>query len=140
VKEMKKYDSYGKDYTPEMVNNPEKVETFIATDKHEKCECDFCIEEMADPAEVDGIRILTICVEVKKVCPEKKVFVACILYDNCKRIVAFKGFTGVACGEDYGCGTITRKLVFVLPTDEKFEPSKIDIKVIANYLYPCECK
>ncbi|MCB2296139.1 hypothetical protein LGK95_22085 [Clostridium algoriphilum] len=41
------------------------------------------------------------------------------------------------CGE---CGTIERKLVFVLPDDITCDPEELDVRVAANYIYPCEDK
>jgi len=38
------------------------------------------------------------------------------------------------------CGSIKRKLMFVLPDDITCDPDELDIRVAANYIYPCESK
>ncbi|MGH4119644.1 hypothetical protein [Clostridium sp.] len=106
-----------------------------------QCEsCDLCHEITADPVDIEknGAKLLTVRIEVDNVCPGKKVCVACIIYDHCHRILAFRGFTKVVCKED-GCGacvTIRRKLVFALP--DTVDIDCLDVRVAANYIYPCE--
>jgi len=34
------------------------------------------------------------------------------------------------------CGTIERKLVFVLPDDARSNPDEIEVRTAANYIYP----
>ena len=104
--------------------------------------CDLCTTVIADPVEMEenGARLLSVKIRVNNVCYNKKVCVACIIYDQSHRILAFRGFTTVVCRENEGCkdecGTITRKLVFVLPED--IDPKELEVRTAANYLYPCE--
>lgn len=108
-----------------------------------KCDCDLCSNVIVDPIDIEkhGAKLLTARIQVNGVCFGKAVAVACIIYDNCHRILAFRGFTTVLCREEgcsnSACGTITRKLIFVLP-DEVQDPDDLDIRCVANYIYPCE--
>jgi hypothetical protein len=108
-------------------------------DKREKCSCDLCNFINGDPVEIEkhGARLLTVRVKVNNVCMDKKVAVAAIIYDKCHRILAFKGFITMACG-DGECGTIERKVLFVIPEDDECNPSELDVCTVANYIYPCE--
>ena len=105
--------------------------------------CDLCTTIIADPADMiqHGARLLTVKVTVKDICFDKKVAIAVIIYDQCHRILAFRGFTKKLRRDDKcsdnSCGTITRKLVFVLPAGDEFDPSKLTIVTKANYIYPC---
>ncbi|MBU3214491.1 hypothetical protein LL033_04325 [Clostridium estertheticum] len=108
-----------------------------------KCSCDLCSVINADPADMEkhGARLLTVRIRVNNVCFDKKVAVAVIIYDNCHRILAFRGFITVVCKENEcrdECGTIVRKLVFVLPDDDSSDPDEIEVRTAANYIYPCE--
>jgi len=106
--------------------------------------CDVCSTIIVDPADPlkNGARLLTVKIKVTNVCFDKKVAVAVIIYDKCDRILAFRGFTKKLrrpCECDVNaCGTIVRKLVFILPDDDKYDPSNLDIVIKANYLYPCK--
>jgi len=109
-----------------------------------KSSCELCSAINADPidAERHGARLLTVRIKVNNVCLDKKVAVACIIYDQCHRILAFKGFITMACGNSEGgqnsCGTIERKILFVIPDDDEFDPLKLDVRTVCNYIYPCE--
>jgi len=108
-----------------------------------KCDCDLCSVVDVDPVDMEkhGAKLLTVRIQVNGVCFGKPVAVACIIYDHCHRILAFRGFTTILCKDDTcannSCGTICRKLVFVLP-DDIVDPEDLDIRVAANYIYPCE--
>jgi hypothetical protein len=106
-----------------------------------QCEsCELCNTIDADPVNIEnnGAKLLTVRVQVDNVCFGKKVAVAAIIYDKCHRILAFRGFTTILCKEDGCniCGSIRRKLVFVLPIDVDIED--LEVCVAANYIYPCE--
>ena len=107
--------------------------------KHSKCSCELCNSINANPVELEkhGARLLTVKIKVNNVCVGKKVAVAAIIYDKCNRILAFKGFITMACGKDE-CGTIERKMLFVIPEEDECDPSELDVCTIANYIYPCE--
>ncbi|WP_160693380.1 hypothetical protein [Clostridium sp. C2-6-12] len=112
--------------------------------KCNKSSCELCSCISADPVDIEkhGARLLTVRVEVNNVCPNKKVAVACIVYDRCNRILAFKGFVTMVsgnneCGKD-SCGTIERKIKFVIPDDDDSDPAKLNVSTISNYIYPCE--
>jgi hypothetical protein len=108
-----------------------------------KCDCDLCSTTDVDPIDMEkhGAKLLTVRIQVNNVCVGKPLCVACIIYDDCRRILAFKGFTTIICKEDVcdnnGCATIKRKLIFVLP-DSIEDPEALDVRCIANYIYPCE--
>jgi len=110
------------------------------------CSCEVCKTINADPAnmEKNGGRLLTVKVKVKNVCYDKKVYVACIIYDKYDKILAFRGFSTILCKKHVccknTCGTIKRKLVFALPDDDMYDPDELDVRTMANYIYPCgEC-
>ena len=111
-----------------------------------KCDtgsCELCSVINADPVDMErhGARLLTVRIRVNNVCFDKKVAVAVIIYDNCHRILAFRGFITVVCKDSEcrnECGTIERKLVFVLPDDDRSNPDEIEVRTAANYIYPCE--
>lgn len=112
--------------------------------KCDKCSCDLCETITVDPCDPlnNGARLVTVKVKVTNICFDKKVAIAVIIFDQCHRILAFRGFTKKLrrpneCDKS-ACGTIERKLVFILPDDEKFDPSKLKIVVKANYIYPCK--
>jgi len=113
-------------------------------DKCNKCSCDLCQTIIVDPADPleHGARLVTVKVKVNNICFDKKVAVAVIIYDQCNRILAFRGFIKKLrrpneCDVS-ACGSIERKLVFILPTGDEFDPSKLEIVVKANYIYPCK--
>ncbi len=88
-----------------------------------------------------GAKLLKVIAVVNNVEPERKVAVAVVLVDCQNRIVAFKGFTTTSprgCGRECECVTITRRVVFVLPEDIVDDISDLKIRVIANYIFPCE--
>ena len=107
--------------------------------KSNKCSCELCNSICAKSIEMEkhGARLLTVRVKVNNVCIGKKVAVAAIIYDKCHRILAFKGFITMACGNDE-CGTIERKILFVIPEEDECEPCELDVRTVANYIYPCE--
>jgi len=106
--------------------------------------CDLCTTVVADPVDMErnGARLLSVRIRVNNVCYNKRVCVACIIYDQSRRIVAFRGFTTIVC-KDNECGsnaggTIERKLVFVLPDNDRCDPVELEIRTAANYIFPCE--
>ena len=109
-----------------------------------KSSCELCSSINADPIDIDrhGAKLLTVRIKVNNVCPGKKVAVACIIYDQCQRVLAFKGFITMATGNNEcspnSCGTIERKILFVIPDDDDFDPSDLDVCTVSNYIYPCE--
>ena len=112
--------------------------------KQSKCSCDVCDFINARPIELErnGVQLVTVKIKVNNVCIGKKVAVAAIIYDQFHRILAFKGFITMIrekdeCGKDE-CGTIERKIVFVLPDEDECNPIELEACTIANYIYPCE--
>jgi len=104
-----------------------------------KSSCELCSVINADPIDMErhGAKLLTVRIKVNNVCLGKKVAVAAIIYDQCHRILAFKGFITMACGNDE-CGTIERKILFVIPEDDECDPLELEVRTVANYIYPCE--
>ena len=102
--------------------------------------CDLCHTIKADPINIEkhGGRLLTVKIKVNNVCYDKKVAVACIIYGKYDKILAFKAFTTILYKENGECGTIERTITFVVPDDDAFDPCELNVRVIANYLYPCE--
>lgn len=115
-------------------------------EKCTKCSCELCDTIKAEPVDIEkhGAKLLTVRIKINNVCPDKKVAVASIIYDECNRILAFKGFITMAYRKNENCedscGTIERKLVFVIPDDDEFDPCKLRACTISNYIYPCESK
>ncbi|MBU3188283.1 hypothetical protein K9O30_02720 [Clostridium bowmanii] len=107
-----------------------------------KSSCNLCSVINVDPVDIEkhALRLLTVRIKVRNVCFDKKVAVACIIYDRCHRIVAFRGFITIICRENGcgECGNIERKLVFVLPDNITCDPSNLEVRTAANYIYPCE--
>ncbi|MEK6263405.1 MAG: hypothetical protein N2B06_01250 [Clostridium sp.] len=106
-----------------------------------KCDpSELCNTINTDPInmEENGAKLLTVRVQVNNVAFDKEVCVACIIYDKCHRILAFRGFCITLCKECGcdPCGTIRKKLVFVLPEDVNIED--LEVRCAANYIYPCE--
>lgn len=103
--------------------------------------CDLCQTIIADPSDISrhGGRLLTVRVKVTNVCVNKKVSVACIIYGNNGEILVFKAFTTIIVKDDprIKCGCIERTLKFVLPDTDTFDPDNLNVRVIANYIYPC---
>ncbi|MFT5875463.1 MAG: hypothetical protein ACI8WT_004456 [Clostridium sp.] len=117
--------------------------TNCSKNNNNQCEsCELCHTIIVDPVDMEknGAKLLTVRIQVNNVCFGKEVCVACIIYDKCHKILAFRGFCTVVCKENEcgcdPCGTIKRKLVFVLPDDIDIED--LDIRCAANYIYPCE--
>lgn len=115
-------------------------------EKCDKCSCEICSTIKAEPIDIErhGVKLVTVKVKVENVCPGKKVAVAVIIYDQCDRIVALKGFTTIVrrkdeCDKD-SCGTIERKLVFVIPDKDEFDPCDLRVVTLSNYIFPCEHK
>ena len=127
-------------------------EISIATDSHalssdhcpdDSCgPCDLCHTIKADPINIEkhGGRLLTVKIKVKNVCYDKKVSVATILYGKYEKILAYKAFTTILFRENGSgkCGIIERTITFVVPDDEAFDPCNLTVRIIANYIYPCE--
>jgi len=106
--------------------------------------CELCSVIVVDPVDMEknGARLLTVKIKIGNVCFDKKVCVACIIYNKAGRVLAFRGFTTVVCKDNEcgqnTCGVIQRKLNFVLPDDDISDPLQLDIRTAANYIYPCE--
>jgi len=115
----------------------------VSSDSCDSCgPCDLCHTIKADPINIEkhGGRLLTVRIKVNNVCYDKKVSVACIIYGKGDKILAFKAFTTILCKENSSsnCGIIERTLMFVVPDTDAFDPCELNVRVIANYLYPCE--
>lgn len=117
---------------------------FDDSTKCTKSSCELCSFINANSIDIDkhGAKLLTVRIKVNNVCLGKKIAVACIIYDHCQKVLAFKGFITMAsrnneCGPN-SCGTIERKILFVIPDDDEFDPSDLDVCIVSNYIYPCE--
>jgi len=106
--------------------------------------CDLCAKIKVDPIDIEknGVRLLSVKIKVTNICFDKEITVACIIYDKCHKILAFKGFTTILCKDDKcgrnQCGTIERKLLFVLPDDDMSDPDDLEVRTVANYIHPCD--
>lgn len=120
-----------------------KSEKELVTNNNQCGSCELCHSINVDPIDMEknGAKLLTVRIQVNNVCMDKQVAVACIIYDTSHRILAFRGFTTMVCRDDEcnndSCGSIHRKLVFVLPEDIE-NPDELDVRCAANYIYPCE--
>lgn len=109
-----------------------------------KDSCELCRTINAEPLNMEkhGAKLVTARVKINNVCLGKKVAVACVVYDEYNKILAFKGFITTASrnvsGGDDACGTIERSIVFVIPEDYSCDLDKLRIRTKANYIYPCE--
>jgi hypothetical protein len=120
------------------------MESYEKRGKCTKHSCELCSTINARPLNLEkhGAKLVTVRVKINNVCLGKKVAIAVILYDECDKILAFKGFVTMAhednpCDCD-ACGTIERKVVFVIPEHEECDPEKCKVHIIGNYIYPCE--
>lgn len=106
---------------------------------HSRCSCELCNYLNGNPIDIEkhGAILVTVRIKVNNVCIGKKVAVAAIIYDKCHRILAFKGFVTMASGCTE-CGSIERKIIFAIPEDEVCDPDELDVRTVANYIYPCE--
>ena len=107
------------------------------------CPGELCTTVSAETdMELNGAKLLTVRAVVNNVEPEKRVAVAVIINDPQGRILAFRGFTTTAPRGDEcnkcKCVTIRRRVVFVLPDDIVDDVSDLEIRVAANYIFPCE--
>ena len=107
------------------------------------CPGELCTTVSAETdMELNGARLLTVRVVINNVEPDRRVAAAVIINDPQGRILAFRGFTTTSpraneC-DRCQCVTIKRKLVFVIPDDVVDDLSDLEIRVAANYIYPCE--
>ena len=107
------------------------------------CPGELCSTASAETdLERHGTKLLTVRAVVNNVEPERRVAVAVIIVDPQDRILAFRGFTTTAprangC-DRCECVTIRRKVVFVLPDDIVDDVSDLEIRIAANYIFPCE--
>ncbi|MDR3594692.1 hypothetical protein [Clostridium sp.] len=108
----------------------------------ESCELCSCINAKPVDMERHGAKLLTVRIKINNVCIGKKVAIAAVLCDEGDRIVAFKGFITMAQEENAcdheACGTIERKIVFVIPEHEQCDTRKLKVRTISNYIYPCD--
>lgn len=119
----------------------ERYEKNCRCTKH-ACELCSTINSKSVNLEKHGAKLLTVRIKINNVCLGKKVAIAAIVYDEDDRILAFKGFVTMAhednsCEPD-ACGTIERKIVFVIPEHEECDPERLRVRTIGNYIYPCE--
>jgi len=118
-----------------------KFDNFV---KCTKSSCELCNFINANPIDMEkhGAKLLNVCIKINNVCLGKKVAVAVIITDQCHKIIAFKGFITMACSNNEcdknACGTIERKILFVLPDDDECDPLELDVRTVSNYIYPCE--
>jgi hypothetical protein len=106
------------------------------------CPGELCSNVSAETdLERNGANLLTVRAVVNNVEPERRVALAVVLLDCQKRVVAFKGFTVTSprgSGRECECVTITRTVIFVLPDDIVDDISDLKVRVIANYIFPCD--
>ena len=106
--------------------------------------CELCSFITANPIDMEkhGAKLLNVCIKVNNVCLGKKVAVACIITDQHHKILTFKGFIAMACPnnkcDQNSCGTIERKILFVIPDDDECDPLELEVHTVSNYIYPCE--
>lgn len=109
-----------------------------------KDSCELCRTINADPIDMErhGAKLVTAKVKINNVCLGKKVAVACVIYDQNNKILAFKGFNTMASGDasdvNKSCGTIEREILFVIPENYNCDLDKLNVRTKANYIYPCE--
>jgi len=147
-KKDEKFDKYNKHDEYDKCDKERKEHKSDCSKNKDICidPCELCKTVKAEPLDLEkkGARLLTVKVRVNNVCFNKKVAIAVIIYDKCHRIISFKGFIAMACQENKcdrdECGSIERKLIFVIPDQDLCDPLELDVRVLANYVYPCECK
>jgi len=104
--------------------------------------CEFCKTIEMGPVELEKNtgRLLKVKVCLNNICFGKKVSIGCIIYDNNYKIITFKAFTIILNQEcdNNTCGTFRRQLFFVLPENNICDPLDLNVRIIANYICPCE--
>jgi hypothetical protein len=106
--------------------------------------CELCKTSEPGPVDLEKNtgRLLKVKVCLNNICFGKKLSIGCIIYDNNYKIVAFKAFTTMLnqegeCGNNT-CGTFRRQLFFVLPESNICDALDLNVRIIANYIWPCE--
>lgn len=106
--------------------------------------CEICKKVNADEVDLKRTsgRLLYVNLTLKNVCFGKEISIGVIILDNRKNIVAFKTITTIlqkdkCCGGDK-CGTLKRRVLFVLPQSDICNSLDLKVKVIANYTHPCK--
>lgn len=107
--------------------------------------CEFCKTINTRPINLSKCtsRLLKVRITLNNVCFNKEISIGVILCDSCGKIVDFKTFTTILhkdCNTccDKPCGTLRRKVSFVLPKTDTCRPLKLTAHIVANYTSPCE--
>ncbi|GAA0181327.1 hypothetical protein SH2C18_38740 [Clostridium sediminicola] len=109
------------------------------------CPCEFCKTVNTRPINLNKCtsRLLKVRVTLNNVCFNKEVSISVLLCDHCGKIVDFKTFTTIlhkdccSCCDKY-CGTLRRKVSFILPKTNACDPLNLTAYVVANYTSPCK--
>lgn len=88
-------------------------------------------------------RLLRVNLKLTNVCFNKDVSIAVIVKNCSGKILAFKSFTTKLtnpcdCCNNAPCGTLERKVTFVLPEGDICSPQDIFVSLKANYTNPCD--
>lgn len=126
-------------------NHPNKKNECITSEGIHYDSCELCKDVRTKPIDLNNCtdRILKLKITINNVCFNKKVSIGVILCDSCGKIVAFKTINtilrkdGCSC-YDKSCGTLRRKVSFILPKSHVCRPLDLKAHVVANYISPCE--
>lgn len=144
-----------------MDNQDKKIETNEFFDKnldfnHSCCTIHYEACELCKTARVcsldinrDLSRLLRVKATLRNCCIGKEVSVACIIFDNCNKILAFKTKTFIVKKQDCvlpenekdcscsccsnACTDVEKLFTFVLPVHDVCSPLTVKAKIIANY-------
>lgn len=107
--------------------------------------CEFCKTINTRPIDLNKCtsRLLKIRITLNNVCFDKEISICVILCDSSGKIVDSKAFTTILHKDCSSCcykpcGTLRRKVSFVLPKTDACRPLKLTAHIVANYTSPCE--
>jgi hypothetical protein len=117
--------------------------------------CEICKTVNIEPINLNNgtDRMLKVRITLNNVCFNKEISVGVILCDKCGKIVDFKAFTTILRDEynpcsdnEYSdncccrksCGTLKRKVLFILPKTDLCHPMNLTAHIVANYTSSCE--
>jgi hypothetical protein len=112
--------------------------------------CEICKTVNVEPINLNNStsRRLEVRITLENVCFNKEVSVGVILCDKCGKIIDFKTFTTIlrdeynsGCHNDCfnncccrkSCGTLKRKVIFILPKTDICNPLNLTAHVVAKY-------
>lgn len=127
--------------------NPNQKDSKICVSTKEICYkgCQLCKDIDTKPIPLNKCtnRILKLNITLRNVCFNKPISIGVILCDRNGTIVAYRCFNAELrkpcdCGCCKPCGTLNKKVTFILPESDICCPYALVSHVVANYVSPCD--